>query len=53
MYLNVPFNYLSNINSKYVIRFYYYDNHLKRMRRFLFFIYYYFYISKIMINLNH
>ena len=32
MYLNVPINYLSNINCNYVISFDYYDNLLKRMR---------------------
>ena len=32
MYLNVPINYLRNINCKFVIRFDYYDNLLKRMR---------------------
>ena len=32
MYLNVPFNHLSNINCNYVISFDYYDNLLKRMR---------------------
>ena len=31
-YLNVPINYLSNINCNYVISFDYYDNLLKRMR---------------------
>ena len=42
MYLNVPFNYLSNINSKYVMRFDYYDNLLKSMRRIFYFLYYYY-----------
>ena len=32
MYLNVPINYLSNINCNYVINFDYHDNLLKRMR---------------------
>ena len=35
MYLNVSFNYLSNINSKFVMRFDYHDNFLNRMRIFL------------------
>ena len=32
MYLNVFINYLSNINCKFVMRFGYHDNLLKRMR---------------------
>ena len=32
LYLKVSFNYLSNINSKFMIRFDYHDNLLKRMR---------------------
>ena len=40
VYLNVPFSYLSNISSKYVTRFDYYDNLLKSMRR----IFYFFFI---------
>ena len=43
VYLNVPFSYLSNINSKYVTRFDYYDNLLKSMRRIFYFILYYYY----------
>ena len=39
MYLNVPFNYLSKINSKFVIRFDYHDNLFKRMILFFFFFY--------------
>ena len=31
MYLDVVFNYLSNINSKYVMRFDYHENVLKKM----------------------
>ena len=45
MYLNVSFNYLSNINSKFVMRFDYHDNFFNRMRIF--------FISKRMRNLNH
>ena len=47
VYLNVPFSYLSNINSKYVMRFDYYDNLLKSMRIYIFFI------RKRMRNINH
>ena len=32
MYLNVPINNLSNVNCKFVMRFDYHDNLLKRMR---------------------
>ena len=32
MYLNISINYLNNINCKFVIRFGYYENLLKRMR---------------------
>ena len=32
VYLNVSINYLSNINYKFVMRFGYHDNVLKRMR---------------------
>ena len=32
MYLNVPINYFSNIHYKFVMRFNYHDNYLKRMR---------------------
>ena len=32
MYLNVSINYLSNINCKFVMRFEYHDNLLKRIR---------------------
>ena len=32
MHLNVSINYLSNINCKFVMRFGYHDNLLKRMR---------------------
>ena len=32
MYLNGSINYLSNINYKFVMRFGYHDNVLKRMR---------------------
>ena len=46
MYLNMPFNYFSNINSKFVMRFDYHDNLLKRIRIF-------FLINKRMGNLNH
>ena len=32
MHLNVSINYLSNINCKFVMKFGYHDNLLKRMR---------------------
>ena len=32
MYLNVSINYLSNINCKFVMKFNYHDNFLKKMR---------------------
>ena len=41
MYLNVPFNYLNNINPKFVMRFDYHDNLLMIMRFFLIFFNFY------------
>ena len=32
MYLNLSINYLSNINRKFVMKFGYHDNFLKKMR---------------------
>ena len=47
MYLDVVFNYLSNINSKFVMRFDYHNNLFKKMGTFFFFL-----ISKRMRNLK-
>ena len=41
MYLNMPFNYFSNINSKFVMRFDYHDNLLKKMSFFYFYFFFY------------
>ena len=38
MYLKMPFNYFSNINSKFVMRFDYHNNLFKKMGTFFFLI---------------